>query len=278
MQKYYVGLLNSVMPALIDAVRTYCKEHGLTLTITDGQQTSETRKKYGLEKDHCIDAYAISLAERDVSTVRPADTIYMKRRFKKKTKAFIAARNQRVYKLDGKAVAYNRHKALNQKTDSLEEYLSQYKASHSAKDVQCLMHRMKIEPARRTYTYRKQGLVAPVRPGDLVLYRKVRKVKGDVKTEVFPAVSVEYTEIAKKANGVVTKERVWKIGVDDTHIRKAKFCSVLNHSCVQFTGSESTSAYLKKVAEEAAERKKKAAKKAAEHKTKAAEGAAKASA
>lgn len=69
-----------------------------------------------------------------------------------------------------------------------------------------------------------------------------------------------------------------QFGVDDTHIRKAKFCSVLNHSCVQFTGSESTSAYLKKVAEEAAERKKKAAKKAAEHKTKAAEGAAKASA
>ena len=278
LQKYCVGLLNSVMPALIDAVQAYCDEHGLTLTATNGKTTSETRDKYGLEKDHCIDAYAISLAERDVTTVRPADTIYMKRRFKKKTKALISTRNQRVYKLDGKAVAYNRHKALNQKTDSLEELLVQYKGSHSAKDVQKLMHRMKVEPARRTYTYRKQGLVAPVRPGDLVLYRKVRKVKGDVKTEVFSAVSVEYTEVVKKTNGVVTKERDWKIGVDDNRVRKSNCCSVLNHSCVQFTGSEPTSEYLKKVEEEAAERKKKAAKKAAEHKTKAAEGAAKASA
>ena len=66
-----------------------------------------------------------------------------------------------------------------------------YAEKHSEKECNQLMHRLVIKPARRTYTYRKEGLVAPLHPGDLVSYEKVNKIKGNTKTLVFPAVSVE---------------------------------------------------------------------------------------
>ena len=255
-QKYYVGLLNSVIPVLIEAAAAYCNENGIVFTVTDGKETAKTREKYGLDKDHCIDAYAISLADREVSNVEDADKIHLKRRFKKKTKAVIAKRNQREYRLNGKAVAYNRHKAMNQKSDSLEEYLTEYRKAHSEKDVQRLMHELEIKPAKRVYTYRKSDAVAPVHAGDMVQYRKVNKIKGNTKTEIFPVVSVEFTEVKKTTNGVQTKERIWKVGIDDNKTRKGKFCTKIASGCIQVIGVEDTDEYLKQVAEEEKKRKK----------------------
>lgn len=253
-QKYQVGLLNSVIPMLIEEVSAYCKANGITFTVTDGKQTAETRKKYGLQKDHCVDAYAISLAGRDIDESKAvlSDVIYMKRRFKKKSKNIVSARNQRVYELDGKVVAYNRHKATDQKEDSLEEFMTQYAKTHTEKECNQLMHKLVIKPAKRTYTYRKEGLVASLRPGDLVEYRKVNKIKGDTKTFVFPAVSVEYSEVLRSKKGSKWTEREWKVGVDDNKVRKAKFCRYLSGGCLQTVGIENTKAYLAKVAAETA--------------------------
>ena len=253
-QRYQVGLLNSVIPMLIEEVSAYCKANSIVFTVTDGKTTAETREKYGLQKDHCVDAYAISLADRDVDKANVAvmDTIYMKRRFKKKSKNIISARNQRVYELDGKIVAYNRHKATDQKEDSLEEFMVAYAETHSDKECNRLMHRLIIKPARRTYTYRKEGLVAPMRPGDLVEYRKVNKIKGNTKTMVFPAVSVEYSEVIRSKKGYKWTEREWKVGVDENKVRKAKFCRYLSGGCLQTVGAEITKVYLAKVAAGAA--------------------------
>lgn len=258
-QKYQIGLLNSVMPMLIEEVSKYCAEKGIKFTIIDGKTTAETRDEYGLQKDHCLDAYAISLADRnvDVSKVKPSDTIYMKRRFKKKSKNIISARNQRVYKLDGKIVAYNRHKATDQKEDSLEEFMVNYALTHSEKECNQLMHEFEIIPAKRTYTYRKEGLVAPIRPGDIVKYEKINKIKGNTKTMVSPAVSVEYSEVLRSKKGQKWTEREWKIGVDDNRVRKAKFCKPLESGCLQTIGTENTEKYLAKVLK--AELKRKAA-------------------
>lgn len=258
-QKYQVGLLNSVMQKLIEEVSAYCEAKGIEFTVTDGKTTADTRKKYGLQKYHCVDAYAISLTGRNVDkgNVVLADKIYRKRRFKKKSKNIVAARNQRVYELDGKVVAYNRHKATDQKEDSLEQFMAAYAATHTEKECRQLMHKLVIKPAKRTYTYRKDNLVAPIRPGDLVEYRKYNKVKGNTKTLVFPAVSVEYTEVVRSGNGHKWSEREWKVGIDDSKVRKAKFCRYLSGGCLQTVDVQDTGAYLQKVAAEDAKRKAK---------------------
>lgn len=245
-QKYYVGLLNSVIPALIEEVSVYCEKHGITFTVTDGKATAKTREKYGLTKDHCIDAYAISLADRNgITDTKVCDAIYQKRRFKKKSNNMIAARNQRVYKVDGKIVARNRHKAENQKPDSLEEYMAKYAETHSDKECRQHMHKIEILPAKRTYTYHKdKNIVAPAHPGDMIRYEKKNKIKGNTKRMTFVATSVE-----------MCGEGHIKYG-DGKKSRKIKFCRPIGSGCVQCISSEPTEKYLseltKKVAKKSA--------------------------
>lgn len=90
----------------------------------------------------------------------------------------------------------------------------------------------------------------------MVQYRKVNKIKGNTKTEIFPAVSVEFTEVKKTTNGVQTKERIWKVGIDDNKTRKGKFCTRIASGCIQVIGVEDTDEYLKQVTEEEKKRKK----------------------
>lgn len=243
-QKYYVGLLNSVIPALIEEVSAYCEKHGIAFTVTDGKTTAKTREKYGLTKDHCIDAYAISLADRDnITDTEICDTIYQKRRFKKKSNNMIAARNQRVYKVDGKIVACNRHKAENQKSDSLEEYMTKYAETHSEKECRQHMHEIEILPAKRTYTYHKdKGIVAPAHPGDMIRYEKKNKIKGNTKRMTFVAISVE-----------MCGEGHIKYG-DGNKSRKIKFCRPIGSGCVQCIGSERTEKYLNELTKKAAKK------------------------
>lgn len=254
-QKYYVGLLNSVIPALIEEASAYCENHGIIFTVTDGKATAKTREKYGLTKDHCIDAYAISLAGRDVITdTEICDTIYQKRRFKKKSNNMIATRNQRVYKVDGKVVAYNRHKAENQKSDSLEEYMAKYAETHSEKECRQHMHEIEILPAKRTYTYHKdKNIVAPAHPGDMIRYEKKNKIKGNTKCMTFVATSVEMCgERDGDGEGHIKYD-------DGNKSRKIKFCRPIASGCIQCIGSEPTRDYLKKVSETEAKRKTKKA-------------------
>ena len=258
-EAYKVSLLNSVMPALIEEVDKYCSKHGIIFTITDGHETAKTRDAFGFQKDHCIDAYAISLADRtvDKSHVIPADVIYMKRRFKKKSKNIISARNQREYYLDGKLVARNRHKATDQKTDSLEEFMTSYAETHTEKECRRLMHELDIRPAKRTYTYHKVSVIAPIHPGDIVKYEKTNKINGRTRNLVFPASSVSYEEKTFRKNGIVRTEREWEISIDENRHRKAKFCKPLESGCLHPVGKEDTKAYLAKVAGEEQKQKSK---------------------
>ena len=262
-QKYSVGLLNSIMPELIERASAFCKEKGIKFHITDGKITKETREKYDLPKDHCIDAYAISLAGReDVANISLPDVIHMQRRFKKKSGNNIAALNKREYWFEGKCVAKNRHKATDQKEDSLEEYMEEYAKTHTEKECRRHIHELDIHPAKRTYTYHKEGLVAPIKPGDVVVYEKKNKVKGNTKREVFVATGVEYTEVVRSRKGVKWTEREWKVSFGDGNkTRKAKFCRPVGSGCLQCIETVPTAAYLEKVQSNAVKFKQKKKKK-----------------
>jgi len=188
-----------------------------------------------------LDAYAISLAGRNIKqwVILPGGTVYKKRRFKKKSKNIIAAENSRVYMLDGKIVAKNRHKAMDQKEDSLCEFMEEYRKNPvKGMSPGQLFHKLTIKPARRTYTYRKWGLVSPLRAGDIAKYKKPNKVKGNVKTEIFVVSSVRYAVTERSKKGVTWKEHEWLIEAYGGGKKKGKYCSPLQSGCLLTVGKK----------------------------------------
>ena len=224
--QYKVSLLNSVMPVLIKEMKAFCNDKGIEFRITDGKQTSETRNNLGIDKTHSVDGYCISLAKRDNYNPKfMPDRIHEATRFKKKSNNKIQKLNRREYYLENKLVAVNRHKATDQKDNSLEEFLSMYRETRTEKEVQQLMHQIVIKPAKRTYTYHKDNRACKFHIGDLIRYSKKNKIKGNTKTDTFICTGVHFGKLDKDqslANG--TKEK------------KMKFCAVLRAGCTPFTG------------------------------------------
>lgn len=236
-QSFNVSLLNSVMPVLLEELQSFCDEHHIRLVITDGHATAAARAKYHLPKDHSTDAYCISLAGRDVDStcVKLDDHIYLKRRFKKKSKNIIAKRNQRVYYDGNKPVAYNRHRAMDQKTDSLEEYMEKYRSTHTGAEADDHFHSLTVKPARREYTYHKYGIPAAVHPGDIVRYEKHNKTSGKTKTDTFVALQVKMYGEGHVIYG------------NGAQSRKIKYCHPIQAGSLQCIGLEKTTTYLEDV-------------------------------
>lgn len=65
---------------------------------------------------------------------------------------------------------------------------------------------------------------------------------------IYPAVSVEFSEVVRSKKGAKWTEREWKVGIDDNRIRKAKFCTPIASGCLQTIGSVDTAEYLSKLA------------------------------
>ena len=174
-----------------------------------------------LEKEHYIDAYCISLVNKIAKAKIMPSKIYKMQRFKKKSGNNINALNKREYYLDGKLVAINRHKATDQKEDSLEEFFDKYRESHTEKETQQMMHQIAIKPAKRTYTYHKEGRVCPFHVGDTILYKKKNKIKGNTKTKVFVCTGIKFPKDYNEAR------------LDGgTKNKKMKFCKVLKSGCI----------------------------------------------
>lgn len=226
-KSYKVSLLNSVMPKLIEELVSYCcNQHNIKFAITDGKETSVTRNNLGLDKTHALDGCCISLAKRDGYEPKfIPDRVFEQRRFKKKSNNNIQKLNRREYYLDGKLVAVNRHKATDQKDGSLEEFLSKYRESHTEKEVQQMMHRIEIRPAKRTYTYHKDGRVCKFHIGDLIRYEKKNKIKGNTKLDTFVCTGVRF--------GKDDSEQTLSNGTKE---KKMKFCSVLCSGCTPYIG------------------------------------------
>ena len=122
------SIVNQIIPFLCKAVL----DMGLELYITNGYETSIARKLYELPKDHDIDAYLIACnaTGKEPQTELPDGNEL--RHYRRHTRAAIHQNNyNRAYKLDGKVVCKNRHKATEQKSDSLEEFA----AKHNQQDV-----------------------------------------------------------------------------------------------------------------------------------------------
>ena len=230
-RSYKVSLLNSVMPALLKTVQRFCKERGLRFAVTTGKTTHDTRETIGLKKTHAIDGYCISLAQRPFEVPENfPDRIHEQERYKKKSGNKINARGSRQYYLDRQRVAVNRHKATDQKEDSLEEFLAVYCQTHTEKEVQQMMHRIEIRPAKRINTYHKDGRICPFHPGDTILYEKHNKIKGNTKRMIFVCTGIYFPEDEKQQKVCHGSKN-----------KKMKFCRRIRSGCTPFVGHRSYS-------------------------------------
>ena len=230
---YGVGLLNAIMPSLITCIREYCDRNKLAFVVTNGHETSSTRKSLGLDvnktdKDggHHVDAYCISLAGRnrpDMNNVHFPDVLHNQQRFKKKSKNNIHKLNQREYYFNGCIVAVNRHKATDQDEVALEEYMSKFTETHTGRELAQHLHELVVRPAKRDYTFHKYNQVAPIHAGDVVQYEKKNKSKGNVKRMVFIATRVSLGE-EKVEHGTKSK--------------KLKFCKRIKSGCIPYINTE----------------------------------------
>ena len=115
-----LGVLNQILPYVINILRSKYPLH-----ITTGYDTSHTRKTVNLPKDHHIDAYLIAISGLDAKRIRIIEHCYTIKQFRRHDRQACKREmlNRRYY-LGNQLVATNRHKAFEQTTDSLSDYIA----------------------------------------------------------------------------------------------------------------------------------------------------------
>lgn len=128
-----LSVLNQIIPYLFKEMEVLFP---FAVYATTGQDTKACRDTLSIQKDHHFDAYCIAISILNISKVRCPICYYQFGQFRRHDRQACHKQNiNRVYLLDGKAVATNRHKAIEQKVDSLEEFRS----AHSHEEVSRLI-------------------------------------------------------------------------------------------------------------------------------------------
>lgn len=144
-----LSVLNQIVPGLLTQLAGLFPGH---VYVTEGKGTAAFRNEHGVPKDHHLDAYCIACSALSVSRAyAPTDEPYRVVQFRRHDRQ--ACHQQmldRKYKLAGKLVATNRRKAMEQKTDSLEEFRNRLVADYGSAEEGRIISRLQVveHPAR----------------------------------------------------------------------------------------------------------------------------------
>lgn len=152
-KKYHaLSVLNQIIPSLTEQLAELFPQHAF---VTTGQDPYRFREDHGIPKDHYLDAYCIacSVIPKARKVGLPKGKPYDIRQFRRHDRQACQQANiaRRYVDADGKVVATNRHKAMEQKSDSLAEY----RVSHSETDVS----QLKVKP--HSPQYKDMGRLMP---------------------------------------------------------------------------------------------------------------------
>ena len=118
-----LSVLNQIIPALTYELGSRFQGH---FYVTTGKSTYDYRAAHSVSKDHWLDAYCIAcsvLPDGCFDNTINSRVPYELKQFRRHDRQVCQQQNvKRKYYLDKKLVATNRHKAIKQETDSLEEY------------------------------------------------------------------------------------------------------------------------------------------------------------
>lgn len=149
-----LSVLNQIIPALTNKLSVLFPKH---FFATTGKSTHDYRAAHGVSKDHWLDAYCIacSVLPSDVydSNINNYIPYELKQFRRHDRRALHKANINRVYTLNGKKVAMNRHKAIAQIIDSLEEFRKEHP------DDVCKLKVKKHRPAYRNLNRNYPGSV-----------------------------------------------------------------------------------------------------------------------
>ena len=161
------SVLNQMMPALLRSL-----EARYPAAVTEGWQTKAFRDAHGIGKTHDADAYCIACSFLSGQTVFDAPKEpYDVKQYRRHDRARIKARTNRNYKLNGKIVARNRHKAMAQKEDSLTEWYNKNVAKHGRRKANAMRSQLTATKSRTRYNDLKRNL-----PGSVFLHNGRRRV------------------------------------------------------------------------------------------------------
>lgn len=168
--KQYGGtsVLNQIIPSLVKELEIRYPGH---LYVTTGKDTKAFREKHGLEKDHDVDAYCIAASRMENIKPKIQTEPFEIQQFRKHNRANIHHQTERTYKLDGKVIAKNRKKRMDQKTDALEDWYNAMMQQHGKQQAERMCARLTVQKSIRYYNNLDR-----IMPGMVFLYRKKRYV------------------------------------------------------------------------------------------------------
>lgn len=171
-----MSLINQVIPYVISELQ---KEFKDKLILCNGFDTAEIREKYGIPKDHDLDAYAMALWAIEHHNKKIGSNKIVKElnsyqicQFRRHNRQNIHRQTERTYKYNGKVVAKNRRKRTGQtKCDSLHEWYIKTKHKFGLKETKKMQSQLKVLKSKRSY--RNPDLIEP---GTVVFYNGKRHV------------------------------------------------------------------------------------------------------
>ena len=171
-----LSILNQAIPFICKELETeFGKEH---VHYCTGRETSLVRRSLGYHKTkeeqyHEVDAWCIGALSLDsIPEKAPAfEEVHTIMQFRRQDRAIINAQTSRTYKLDGKTVAQNRKKRMNQKNDSLEDWYLKQVQLHGQKKAARMRSRLTVKKSQRRYNNPERML-----PGAVFLYKGKRYV------------------------------------------------------------------------------------------------------
>lgn len=144
-----LSVLNQIIPYLLRELEAQYPEK---VYVTTGRDTKVFRDTNNIIKDHDVDAYCIacSTLEKQESMDCPENSFRILQ-FRRHNRALIHHQTERTYWLDGKKVATNRRKRMDQKTDSLEDWYQAMATSKGTPKADYLRSWLTVKKSRRYY-------------------------------------------------------------------------------------------------------------------------------
>lgn len=117
-----LSVLNQIIPFLVDELQ---KQYSTNFYVTNGQNTYDYREYNNIPKNHDLDAYCIAASVIDKYDIKILTLpSYRIKQFRRHDRQVCHKQNiNRVYLLNGKKIAVNRHRAFEQKELALDEIL-----------------------------------------------------------------------------------------------------------------------------------------------------------
>lgn len=171
-----LSVLNQAIPFICGRLE---KEFGPDhVHCCTGRDTASIRHTYGFHKTkdnqmHETDAWCIGIQVLGLRNVRISDftSVHTIRQFRKQDRSLIKAQTERTYYLDGKAVAKNRRKRMDQKTDSLNEWYEKQVKSYGESQAKQMKSRLTVAKSHRRYNDPHRLM-----PGTVFYYKGTRHV------------------------------------------------------------------------------------------------------